>query len=148
MALLEKYARKEQTETKDKTLTARIKPSLYNDFKKHCDDLGLNISQAIELLMENELNGPNTQEHTNVIQDVTQKEVQKEVQKEYKPKAYNTSRFTTTQYERDNKLPCPVCNKWYSKANFSRHAKTEHSQTTQELLESNETKVMEMITSL
>lgn len=144
MALLTKYANNEPNETKDKTLTARIKPSLYNDFKEHCDGLGINISRAIELLIENELN-ENTKQHTPSITKTNTPSNTNVIQNVNKPKPYNTNRFTTTEYERENKLPCPVCNKWYSKANFSRHAKTGHSQTTQELLQSNKPKVMEMI---
>ncbi len=43
-----------------------------------------------------------------------------------------------------NELPCPICDNWYSKTNFSRHAKN-HNITTQELLEGNKKRVLQMI---
>jgi antitoxin component of RelBE/YafQ-DinJ toxin-antitoxin module len=56
MGYLKQFA-KEPKKGKGETvvLTARLPESLYEDFKGYCDSLGLSISEAINLLVEQEM---------------------------------------------------------------------------------------------
>ena len=50
--VLRNRRRKEKTEV----LTARLPKSLYSEFKLHCDELGLSISEAV-ICLEREMKG-------------------------------------------------------------------------------------------
>ena len=52
--------------------------------------------------------------------------------------------FTTTDWNVDGYLPCPVCGGWVSSSNFSRHANG-HDMTTQEIFTKHKVKVYEMV---
>ena len=58
--------------------------------------------------------------------------------------AENKKRFKVTQYTIDKKIPCPICNKWLSSSNFSKHAKTHGYKDTENLYNEHIEKVKEM----
>lgn len=53
--MLEKYAKRTVRKGVTKTMTARIDASVYEDFKRYCEGLGLTISEGVNLLIEEEL---------------------------------------------------------------------------------------------
>jgi antitoxin component of RelBE/YafQ-DinJ toxin-antitoxin module/uncharacterized C2H2 Zn-finger protein len=57
MGYLEQFARNRRGKEKTEVLTARLPESLYGDFKDHCEELGLSISEAVFLLVEREMKG-------------------------------------------------------------------------------------------
>lgn len=146
---LEQFARNRRGKEKTEVLTARLPQSLYSDFKVHCDELGLSISEAVYLLVEHEMNGlesaysevattaekPNEYKknddvvvaNTNVVKKVTKRSTS------------NTKRFTTKQWQVDDRLPCPICDKWELAKNYSRHAKS-HEMTTKDIFTKEEYK--------
>jgi antitoxin component of RelBE/YafQ-DinJ toxin-antitoxin module len=149
MGYLEQFARNRRGKEKTEVLTARLPESLYGDFKDHCEELGLSISEAVFLLVEREMKGiskektseaktPQPVLNTNDDKkndDVVIKNTQmntKAVNEVSATKEANANRFTTKQWEVDGKLPCPKCGQWFSSSNFSRHAKS-HGTTTQEI---------------
>lgn len=54
MSYLANYAKNKSK--KSETVTSRVPTDVYQNFKKHCDSLGLTISEAVLLLIKNELN--------------------------------------------------------------------------------------------
>ena len=148
---LDKYARQSKTKEPSKVLPIRLPESIYEQFRQLCDELGLSMSEAGFLLIREELEDSLYNKTTNEVA-VTTERIQKSIHHESipytkndtgKPSSFST-RWTSIDYEIENELPCPLCHHWYSKANFSRHAKN-HNTTTKELLESNEEVVYTMI---
>lgn len=148
---LNKYARQSKSKEPSKVLPIRLPQSVYEQFRQLCDELGLSMSEAGFLLIREELEDSLYNKTTNEVA-VTTERTQKSIHPEStsytrnntgKPSSFST-RWTSISYEVENELPCPLCHQWYSKANFSRHAKN-HNTTTKELLESNEETVYTMI---
>lgn len=135
---LQQFAKKRKKE-QTTVITARIPNSNYKSFKKYCDDLGLSINEAINILVNNELKEL-TEVSTEVIEDneidknqVTiddvinnvdedESEVNTEINTDKNTKG-NNKRFTTKQYEIDKELPCPICSTWQKATNYNRHVK-------------------------
>jgi len=139
---LKQFARNKKQKEKTEVLTARLPHSLYSDFKAHCDELGLSISEAVCLLVEHEItslkgdsetaiavetntdndesSGDETKANTNVVTN-NSKRIES-----------TTQRFTLNQWKINNEVPCPICQEWKAAGNFQRHAKT-HKMTTQEI---------------
>lgn len=148
---LDKYARQSKTKEPSKVLPIRLPESIYEQFRQLCDELGLSMSEAGFLLIREELEDSLYKQTTNEVAMTTER-IQKPIHLQStsdtrnnagKPSSFST-RWTSINYEIENELPCPLCHQWYSKANFSRHAKS-HNTTTKELLESNEEVVYTMI---
>lgn len=152
MSYLDKFARNKNRKGKTEVLTARIPEDLYNDFRNRCKELGLSISEAVYLLVKQEMElshrKPNTKANTNVYvsddnnkqnvyinNDINKHDVYIKNDDESKATTKRTGiantgkRFTTKQWTHNDKLPCPLCNQWVSAANFSRHAKQHGSNT-------------------
>ncbi|MGC3792412.1 hypothetical protein [Priestia aryabhattai] len=151
MGKLDKYARQSKTKEPSKVLPIRLPESIYEQFRQLCDELGLSMSEAGFLLIREELEDSLYKQTTNEVAMTTER-IQKPIHLQStsdtrnntgKPSSFST-RWTSINYEIENELPCPICHQWYSKANFSRHAKN-HNTTTKELLESNEEVVYTMI---
>lgn len=148
---LDKYARQSKTKEPSKVLPIRLPESIYEQFRQLCDELGLSMSEAGFLLIREELEDSLYDKTTNEVA-VTTERIQKPIHLESTPYTRNntsksssfSTRWTSVEYEIENELPCPLCHHWYSKANFSRHAKN-HNITTKELLESNKEIVYTMI---
>ncbi|MFS0639188.1 hypothetical protein AB1K84_25270 [Mesobacillus foraminis] len=143
MAYLEQFSRKKKQQGESTVLTARLPSKLYDDLKKYTDELGLSISEAVNLLVEREIRewkiGNETNEHkTNTEEaiktntDDGDKFVVKQfntVKKNTSKRQVNTSRFTTKPWQVNGELPCPYCKQWVSASNFSRHAKQHNTKT-------------------
>ncbi|MFA1513054.1 MULTISPECIES: hypothetical protein [Priestia] len=148
---LDKYARQSKAKEPSKVLPIRLPESIYEQFRQRCEELGLSMSEAGYLLIKEELEDVLYNASTNEVAATTQR-IQNRMHsentlytKENTAKSpFFSTRWTSINYEVENELPCPLCHQWYSKANFSRHAKN-HSTTTKELLENNEDIVYEMI---
>ncbi|MFB5285366.1 hypothetical protein [Peribacillus sp. Hz7] len=147
---LKQFARNKKQKEKTEVLTARLPHSLYSDFKAYCDELGLSISEAVNLLVEREIaslkrdsetavavetntdnyksSGDETKANTNVVTN-NSKRIKSTIQ-----------RFTTNQWKINNQLPCPICQEWKAANNFRRHANKMHKMTTQEIFTSNKYK--------
>lgn len=152
---LEQFARNKRSKEKSEVLTARLPHSLYNDFKTYCDELGLSISEAVCLLVEREVSSVKPLENTamNEISTTLERNVNTSSNTDNsevvvkpntkvntvkktsttKPTTNESKRFTTNPWKVNDKLPCPICEKWYAATNFSRHAK-DHGTTTEQLL--------------
>ncbi len=148
---LDKYARQSKSKEPSKVLPIRLPESVYERFRQCCEGLGLSMSEAGYLLIKEELEDSLYNANIDEIAATTQR-IQNPIH--YEKTLYTkentarspsfSTRWTSIDYEIENELPCPLCHQWYSKANFSRHAKN-HSTTTKELLESNTDIVYEMI---
>src|SRR3954469_13914753 len=57
MGYLEQFSRNRRRKKKTEVLTARLPKNLNSEFKLHCDELGLSISEAVYLLVEREMKG-------------------------------------------------------------------------------------------
>ena len=168
MSYLKQFARKPGKGVKTETITSRVPTEIYDQFKRHCDNLGLSLSEAVYLLVkrETELISKGIQENTYEKQTVSIPSKNEDVlELSFDDKAINSkndmiSNLKTTdtnkkssskaaprslkkQFELDGKVPCPICNTWQSSANFSRHAKS-HNKTTEEIFEQHTEKAREM----
>lgn len=148
MGYLEQFARNRRRKEKSEVLTARLPESLYSEFKTHCDELGLSISEAVCLLVEHEINTNKIESTTNnytndelattkECMDVVEANTQVNTIENQKRSNTNTKRFTVKQYEVNGELPCPLCKQWINYSNFSRHAK-QHETTTQDIFTNEE----------
>lgn len=153
MGKLDKYARQSKRKEPSKVLPIRLPESIYTQFQQRCEELGLSMSEAGYLLIKEEMEDALYNTYANEvaanieplqipIQKVDSSTTKVVTRKPFVP----STRWTSTPYEVENELPCPLCDQWYSKANFSRHAKQHHF-TTREMLESYEEIVHQMIQS-
>ncbi|MGY0013248.1 hypothetical protein [Bacillus anthracis] len=149
MDILKNYARTINKEPTEVT-SVRIPKSLHKSFKKHCENYGLGIAEAINILIRNEL-GDSYKQHlhedeSNKLQDKLPQKSSSPVKKIIKqsPRS-NTGRFTTAEYRVEDELPCPICGEWKSHTNFARHVKGTHGKTTQEIFTENHEKAISMV---
>lgn len=172
MSYLKKFARR-PGKGKTETITSRVPTELHKEFSEHCDRLGLSLSEAVYLLIkqemtENEGIQKNTKEIHNesvvgknihnqqadlvddeapereeIYDDVYIKNTKVNKRKTAKP----APRSLKKQFELDGKVPCPICNNWQSSSNFSRHTKIYHDKTTEEVFEEHKVKATEMYES-
>jgi antitoxin component of RelBE/YafQ-DinJ toxin-antitoxin module len=56
MGSLDRYARKPQEEKRTEHVGGRIEPSLFENFTKLCDQLGLTVSETIRYMIVNTVN--------------------------------------------------------------------------------------------
>lgn len=139
---LEKYARIPKEKEETHTLGARIPKSLYNAFHAHCSSLGLTVSEGIYYLMKEELAGTieppiaaTVEQSKTPVAPVKQRKI-----------SSNAGRFNTNNYVMQDELPCPVCQTWSSRSNFSRsHVKKHGYETTQEFFEVHREAALQML---
>ncbi|PEM64434.1 hypothetical protein [Bacillus toyonensis] len=149
MDILKNYARMINKEPTEVT-SVRIPKSLHRSFKKHCENYGLGIAEAINILIRNELGDAYKQhlheEESNKLQAKPPKKSSSPQRTTPKssPRS-NPGRFLTTEYQVDGDLPCPICGEWKSSTNFSRHVKVTHNKTTQEIFTENHEKAISMV---
>lgn len=149
MSILKQYAKdtpKEPTEV----LSLRIPRSIYNKYKEHCDQYGLSLAEATAILIKTELGDsyktPSREDVAKTIQrELPKKSSSIQTVSPKKQSRSNTGRFTTTQYQVDGELPCPICGEWKSHGNFARHVKGTHSKTTQEIFTENHETAISMV---
>lgn len=154
MGLLEKN-KKEKKENKNVVLPTRLTQDEYDKFSELCQSTGHTMSEAVRMLIQNELNpskpAPQKQQVERVevpTYDVPLPPV--ETVSKPKPRSYTPSsgellRFTTEKWKIGNFLPCPICMEWASASNFSRHAKTTHNMTTKELFNTHQETADQMV---
>lgn len=148
MSYLRKFAREQVEDKKDKTFSIRVPSSFFLEFENHVNSLGLNVSESVYLLMQKEVNDAREkkriQGNTNVIQEEGSRHTSvnrdddkktRRVKQRDDRESKNGGRFFVDRWLIDGQLPCPVCEKWINRKNFSRHARTMHEMTTQELIE-------------
>lgn len=149
MSILKRYA-KDTTKEPTEVLTTRVPRSIYNQFKRHCEQYGLSLAEATAILIKTELGDSyKAPSHEDVSKPI-QKElpIQTSSLRTVSPKKQprsNTGRFVTTEYQVDGELPCPICGEWKSSTNFARHVKTNHKKTTQEIFTENHEKAISMV---
>jgi len=163
---LQPFAKKRKKE-ETTVITARIPNSKYELFKKYCDDLGLSINEAINLLVNEELKEAdiiikNEADVNQIsIDDVIEKSEYEEEKVNTKVNTkpnikVNTKPNTTVKKERfiyepymnhENKVPCPICEKFISKTNYVKHASKMHEMSSEEVLTSEiyQDKIKEML---
>lgn len=149
MSILKRYAKdtpKEPTEV----LSLRIPRSIYNKYKEHCDQYGLSLAEATTILIKTELGDSYKAPSHEDVAKAIQKELpmQSPSIRTVSPKKQTRSqsgRFTTTEYQINGELPCPICGEWKSHTNFARHVKGTHCKTTQEIFTENHEKAISMV---
>src|SRR5690606_28875442 len=114
-------------------VTLRLSQKEYEAFKSYCDSLNISMSEAIAKLIQAELSQIN-----ELVGDITP------VKKPYR-KRPTTAKAFTSALKVDGELPCPLCASWYSYKNFSRHARSAHGTTTQDLLSKYREKALVMV---
>lgn len=153
MDILKNYARMVNKEPTEVT-SVRIPKSLHKSFKKHCENYGLGIAEAINILIRNELGDAYKQHLHEDESDKLQKKSPKKSSSPQKvtPKSPSRSqtnsspgRFLTTQYRVEDELPCPICGEWKSHTNFARHVKGTHGKSTQEIFTEYHEKAISMV---
>jgi antitoxin component of RelBE/YafQ-DinJ toxin-antitoxin module len=155
MSYLKQFARNKRTKGKTEILTARLPADLYKNFKSYCDELGLSISEAVNLLIDKEISGLNTKRIQKESFENTREEVAstsevipyaelKPLESKPNTKRVQTGRFITNEWNVDGDLPCPICETWFSKSNFSRHAKG-HEMSTEEIFTTHKEKADRMV---
>lgn len=153
MNILKNYARTTYKEPTEVT-SVRIPKSIHKSFKKHCEQYGLGIAEAINILIKNELGDtykqPDYEDVSNKLQEQLPKKSSspQKVTPKSPPRSQtnsNTGRFLTTQYRVEDELPCPICGEWKSHTNFARHVKGTHSKTTQEIFTEYHEKAISMV---
>lgn len=162
MGYLEQFVRIKKGKGKNVTTTVKLPEETFYTLRNYCDNLGITLTEAIYLLVERELKeagSNNIQQHTKykeinheiaaTIQPNTEYEEEHtpHIQQNTTKRSSSTSssiRFNTTEYVINEELPCPICEKWVSRGNYSRHAKG-HDLTTQEIFELHQDKTKEMV---
>lgn len=153
MNILKNYARTTHKEPTEVT-SVRIPKSLHKSFKKHCENYGLGIAEAINILIRNELGDAYKQHlHEDELDKLQEKQPKKssspqKVTPKSPPRSQtnrNPGRFLTTQYRVEDELPCPICGEWKSHTNFARHVKSNHGKTTQEIFTEYHEKAISMV---
>lgn len=155
--------RKEKS--KSVVVTGRVSEDVYNKFKEICDSAGFSVSEAVRLLVINEVT---PKKHVSQQESKPRPEPSSVATPHYEPKPLqsdmkppqpkpiksfnptmnpnNFGRFNTNKWKFNNMLPCPICNKWVSATNFSRHAKVNHdNSTTEEIFTTYADKADEMV---
>jgi antitoxin component of RelBE/YafQ-DinJ toxin-antitoxin module len=167
MSYLKQFSRNKRNKGKTEMLTARVPEKAYNEFKNHCEELGLSISEAVNLLInkellsiEEELEEEEIQNNTNEIDNDHKlitfainsnhhnsgNDKKSNIKKNIEESKVQSSsgRFTTTRWKVQEELPCPLCDMWVSSANFARHAKS-HGTTTKEIFTTHSEKADGMV---
>lgn len=149
MSILKRYA-KDTTKEPTEVMTTRVPRSIYNQFKRHCEQYGLSLAEATAILIKTELGDSYKAPSHGDVSKPIQKELPKQssslqtVSQKKQPRS-NPGRFLTTEYQVNGDLPCPICGEWKSSTNFSRHVKVTHNKTTQEIFTENHEEAISMV---
>lgn len=144
MSRLEEYAKRHK---KEETISAatRLPQRTYKAFKKHCEGLGLTISQGLAVLVNEELKSVNnyvnksidetktkieTEQKTNLQTNVNILRAAPAAQRPKRASSSNGERFNTKEFQIGNMIACPLCRKWTSNKNKSRHFRDDHTPST------------------
>ncbi|PEZ87931.1 hypothetical protein CN376_22895 [Bacillus cereus] len=149
MSILKRYA-KDTTKEPTEVLTTRVPQSIYNQFKKHCEQYGLSLAEATSILIKTELGDSYKEPSHGDVSKPIQKESPKQTSslQNVSPKKQQhgkTERFNATEYAVDKELPCPICGFWFSQPNFARHAKRVHGLSKKEIFTENHEEAISMV---
>jgi antitoxin component of RelBE/YafQ-DinJ toxin-antitoxin module len=78
MSLMKQYARNKRNKENTIVLTARLPESLYNKFQSYCEEYGFSLSEAVNLLIDNEVSSIETDIEPNT-KDVKMNDVETKV---------------------------------------------------------------------
>lgn len=139
MSNLRKY-RRPSAENLTRQYATKLPDQLADEFEQWCRELNITPSEALRLLVVEEMAAvkrmKDTQSYPEITND-TEKypaatlEITSVISREPKPRpkrpaSGSLGRLTTTQWEIDGFLPCPVCRKWGAAKNFKRDHITDH----------------------
>lgn len=140
MINLHDYARNKRPKEKTEVLAARLPASAVKEFKELCGDLGMTVSEAVYLMVEDQLALKSGDVNENCLQKkfsdnklltnsldddkIVNKRVNKIVNKRKQPTG--EKRFTVNNWKVDGEIPCPICKEWTNFSNFARHSKQRH----------------------
>lgn len=146
MGYLERFRRKAPEGRRSATLKARLPEDLYQKFQQYVNDLGLTMSEAVYLLIERELHGPQVGTTREPTATMSEGAMTTPRPRRTTPRATGGpgGRFTVAPWDVGGYVPCPICETWISRSNIARHARQFHDKTTQELIEENKDKADEM----
>lgn len=161
MSLMKQYARNKRNKENTIVLTARLPESIYNKFQSYCEEYGFSLSEAVNLLIQNEVksienddkknddetkvNTGETKVSTNTGQTNTGQKKPNTDTGEKNTGQTNTKRFLVKPFTINEQLPCPICNSWSDQKNFSRHAKSHGFEGTKAFYTEYMDKVEEMV---
>ncbi len=162
MSILKKYSKQNENNSRSQPISSRLSEEEYKAFYDLCEQTGYSISEAVRLLIQEELSSIDARINTESIHTNTDSKQQSTLRIHSSSNVNNSStnvnkgirrgaignRFTTNPWNVDNRLPCGACGGWISKANFSRHAKNDHGMTTQEIFTKFKDQADEMVKAL
>lgn len=147
--VLERYARRTEAGKRDKVIRTRIPTDLYDRFKAHCDRLGLTISEAVFLLIRDEVDRPGPESRWKDYTEVAVSRTIDHTETTPRPRPRRSSsggRFTTIPFVVNGRLPCPICQTWPERQkNISRHMREVHNSTTEEVYKAHMEEVKRMV---
>lgn len=141
MGILEKHAKGNKQRQKTRTVNARLPIELANRFDDHCERLGLTITEAFRILVENELqtNENKMQTLQTNLQTNENKaptyENNQGTQIVKKSTSSGGKRFNMNPYKlvfpnkrgtMSEQIPCPICDEWVIATNAKRDHTIEH----------------------
>lgn len=146
---LERYARRTKVGKRSKVIRTRIPEDLYERFKTHCNRLGLTISEAVFLLIKDEVDRPSHEIATAIAHEnynVATSVGQMTTPRPRRSSKNEEGRFTTIPYVVNGRLPCPICGTWPEKQkNISRHMREVHNSTTEEVYKAHMETIKRMV---
>ncbi|MGG1483531.1 ribbon-helix-helix domain-containing protein [Peribacillus castrilensis] len=164
MGILTKLSKKKGKEPRNQPISSRLTESEYKAFEELCIETGYSMSEALRLLVQQEIKGNDEDTFTERIQNYSEsKQVDAESKPTepirtpipYKPStnvvnrkrvATTTGRWTANEWKVNDELPCTICDSWVSASNFSRHLKKLHDNvSTQEFFTKYADRANEMV---
>lgn len=145
MSYLRKYRRPDRIKGKyTVSMSFRVSQEMYNQWQAYCDkELNLDSSEALRLMIEEELKAVKRESSpSSAAGSPRLVSVSSPVPTEKKnlPRSRFGGRFTVNPWEVQGRVPCPICENWHHRSNYSRHARTAHDMSSQELIEGNKEK--------
>ena len=130
LALLKAYAKKKK-ETYSFPLSCRVSNEVGQAFINYCNSLNLSSSEALRLLVENEVMGT---VHMAADQTAATETAADQIATAAAPDQSAADQIGLVEYTfHDEKgkrwLPCPGCQKWLSYSNYKRHIERAHGAT-------------------
>lgn len=150
MSHLRKYRRPERTKGKyTVSISFRVSQEMFDQWQAYCDnELNLDMSEAMRLMIEEELKAakketlpPPAAGSPRLVSAPSPLPTKKRTL----PRSQFGGRFTVNPWDVQGRVPCPICENWHNRSNYSRHARTAHDMSSQELIEGNKEKADAMV---
>lgn len=129
MSILKKYARP-SSKTLTEKYTTRISKEVSEQFEKWCKEFNLSPSEAIRLLIEEEMKRLRYESETKRDSMTTYDDLTTTNDYESRPRTTNVvkrqrtsttgGRFSSNPWKINDELPCHFCGTWSKAANFKR----------------------------